>query len=67
MKYKIIKISGLSWIVEKEDGEEYIVNYNIFKNKYTCSCQWNISTGKECKHIRMIKEFIINRKSEFDE
>jgi hypothetical protein len=63
----VSQLSELSWNVEKEDGEEYIVNYNIFKEKYTCSCHWNISTGKDCKHIRFVKEYIINKKSEFDE
>jgi hypothetical protein len=67
MKYKVRELDGLSWIVEKEDGDEYYVNYKLFDGVFMCSCKWNLETGKTCRHIRMIKEFVATRKDEFDE
>jgi hypothetical protein len=53
-------------MVEKEDGEEYYVNFNVLKNKFTCTCVWNVQMDRPCKHLRYVKEFIINGKTEYE-
>jgi hypothetical protein len=63
----VSQLSELSWNVEKEDGEDYYINFSIFKNKFVCSCFWNINTQKECRHIRMIKEYITSGITQFEE
>ena len=74
MKYKILKEKEpkfskfpIFWTIEKEDGTEYYITYDIFKNKFVCSCKWNVDTGKECKHIRFIKEYLVKGTEEFEE
>ena len=67
MRYTVSNMNGLSWSVEKEDGDEYTINFNIFKQKFTCSCVWNMTTEKTCRHIRMVKEYIVHGKEEYDE
>lgn len=67
MKYSIKELNGLSWLVEKEDGDEYYVNYKLFDGIFMCTCKWNLITKKVCRHIRMTKEFIITKKDEFEE
>ena len=62
---------ALSWIVEVEtidDIREHMVNFNPFSMKFVCDCTWNVFTdGKECKHIRCTKRFIVNGENKFDE
>ena len=71
MKYKIIESSYRSWIVEKENGEEYCVSYNgrlprTGDGKFKCTCYQNSIRKKECKHILMIKNYLKTGKKEFD-
>jgi len=56
--YVVTKTGYLSWTIERDDGEEYFVNYLIFKEKFSCTCQGNVF-GYDCKHIRMVKEHIV--------
>lgn len=73
MKYKVRKNAYLSWIIEKlpiddnDLGEEYIVNYNFFENKFVCHCACSYLLNRECKHIRYIKQFITRGIDEFEE
>lgn len=57
--YRIIRTSDLTWTVEKEDGDEYYIVWDILKDKFVCSCMWNVLTSRTCRHIRMIMEDIV--------
>jgi hypothetical protein len=67
MKYNVKKINGLSWFVEKEDGEEYYVNREVHEPRWVCTCQWNVLSHKTCKHIRMAMENYLTNKEEFED
>lgn len=69
MIYKVKKLGYLSWIVIKDDEDtydEYFVNFNIHNNKFVCSCATGYMLHRECKHIRMVKQFITKGIDTFD-
>ena len=69
--YIVKKLSDLSWMVESSDDtrdklEEYFVNFNFFYSKFVCPCTWNVMMNTECIHIKLVKQFIKDGKSEFE-
>ena len=73
MKYKIVQLSYRTWLVIKEDGTEYYVacknvtGVHFRRDRdFVCSCIYYTRTGRPCKHIRMVKEFIVKGTKEFD-
>lgn len=63
--YKVEPFGHLSWKVINDEGDDYYVNLNPFTLKFSCHCTYNVISNLECKHIRMVKMFIKDGKSEF--
>ena len=61
MKYIVRRTSDLTWEVEKDDedsDEIHYVNYDIFKDRFICDCNFNASTEVDCNHISFVKQNI---------
>ena len=68
--YTVKPFDSLSWIIDKETDDDItssIVNFNPFLDKFVCDCTWNVVTERECKHIRMVKQYIVRGVDRFDE
>lgn len=76
MIYFVVPIDKLSWGIYKcEEDEEcpteiyladYVVNFNIFLNKFVCNCKWNTQTDRPCIHINMTKQYILKGVNKFE-
>ncbi|MEM2260828.1 MAG: SWIM zinc finger family protein [Ignisphaera sp.] len=65
MRYTIKEIAYRNWIVESEEGIEYFVSYDD-KKQWRCTCDYYIFTNKTCKHIRMVKEYLVSKRNEIE-
>ena len=66
MKYVVTRKGNLTFRVEEDETcEEYFVRYDIFADKFKCSCKFNVTTELNCKHIKFVKRFIVFGKSIF--
>jgi hypothetical protein len=75
MKYTVIPSTYRTWIVEKEDGEEYVVSTipgtekepQLDVSTFRCTCEYFTISSRICKHIRYVLEYIATGKKEFED
>ena len=63
MRYKVIQTSYRSWIVEDNEGHEYIVTKQLTDHGYVwrCTCTYHSITLRICSHIRAVEMFLLKK------
>jgi|WetSurMetagenome_2_1015567.scaffolds.fasta_scaffold24939_7 hypothetical protein len=61
------RTSDITWEVDSDDDDLHYVNFNTFKRKFVCDCQYNNVTEEDCKHIIASKFNLITGQTVFDE
>lgn len=66
-KFVVTKTGDLTWrVLEDEEANEEFVRYDIFEDRFKCTCKFNVATNISCKDIRFVKIFENNGQREFE-
>jgi hypothetical protein len=66
-KYKVVEKTYRIFEVHKiteEDEEVYFVRFD--GNSWKCSCIASSIFMRNCKHINFVKDFLVNKRSDFE-
>jgi len=66
MRYVLTATSPVTWEVEADDDDPHYVRWDIFKEKLVCDCFFDSLVEGNCKHKTMVKEYIVNGRTEFE-